>query len=219
MISKAIQDYLKVIYQVQNAHGVVSTTDLADQLGVAPASVTGMLKKLAAQDLVAYTPYQGVTLTERGRVIALRMVRYHRLVERYLSEVLGMSWDEVHVEAEELEHALSAQVIGRMDAALGQPTTDPHGEPIPTEDGRVPDVADVPLASLPVGARGIVSRVHARDAGFLRYLGSMGIYPAALVQVIAAAPFDGPLTIQVGGETYALGRAAAEQVFVQVDKT
>lgn len=214
MITKAIEDYLKVIYLLQDAQSTVSTTDLAAQLDVAPASVTGMLKKLAAQDLVTYTPYQGVTLTPQGRAIALRMVRYHRLAERYLSEVLGMPWDTVHAEAEELEHALSAEVVDRMDAALGQPMTDPHGEPIPTEDGQMPNLVDVPLASLGAGEVGIVSRVNASDAGFLRYLGSMGIYPGATLQVVTIALYGGPLTVQVRGQPYALGRSAAEQVFV-----
>ncbi len=214
MITSTIEDYLKVIFQIEEAQGTVSTTDLAVQLGVAPASVTGMLKKLAAHDLVAYTPYQGVTLTPYGRTIALRVVRYHRLAEQYLAEVLGMSWDEVHAEAEELEHALSEQVVGRIDAALGRPTTDPHGEPIPTEDGRMPDREDVPLASLAAGDCAVVARVSSREASFLRYLGSMGIYPGARVQILAVAPFDGPLTAQIGEQPYAIGRAAAAQVFV-----
>ena len=214
MITKAMEDYLKVIYQVEGEQGAVTTSDLAAALGVAPASVTGMLKKLAALDLVAYTRYQGVTLTLLGGEIALRVVRYHRLAERYLAEVLGLPWDQVHAEAEQLEHALSERVIGRMDALMGSPTTDPHGEPIPDPTGRMPGRHDVPLSSLAAGEAATVARVKPADPELLRYLGDLGLYPQVTVTVEAVAPLDGPVTVTVAGQRHAISRAVAAQVYV-----
>ena len=214
MTNKTTEDYLKAIYQVDADQGGASTTELAGRLGVAPASVTGMLKKLAAQDLVTYTRYQGVALTRAGRAIALDVVRRHRLAERYLADVLGLPWDRVHDEAEEWEHVLSRDVAARMDEALGRPATDPHGEPIPSEAGDVPALADTPLARLHPHESARVARVSREDGEFLRYLGSLGIYPDVTVTVESIAPFGGPVTVEVGGQRHAIGRAVAEQVFV-----
>lgn len=214
MITKAIEDYLKAIYQVETEHGAVSTNALADRLGVSAASVTGMLKKLATLDLVTYTRYQGVGLTGEGRTVALRILRYHRLAERYLAEVLGMPWDEVHAEAEEWEHAMSDRVALRLDAAMGGPATDPHGEPIPTASGAIAEPKDVSLATLPAGASAVISRVYSQDAALLRYLGGLGLYPGVLLHVVEVAPFEGPLTLDIGGEQHRIGRPVAAQIFV-----
>ena len=214
MITKAMEDYLKAIYQMETEQGAVTNTNLATALGVVPASVTGMLKKLAALDLVAYTRYQGVTLTPHGREIALRMVRYHRLAERYLAEVLGLPWDQVHAEAEELEHALSERVVGRMDALMGSPVTDPHGESIPGPTGRMPERHDIPLSTLAAGEAATVARVKPTDPELLRYLGDLGIYPQVTLTVEAVAPFDGPVTVSVAGQRHAIGLAVAAQIFV-----
>lgn len=218
MPNKTIEDYLKAIYQVDVDEDGAGTTELAERLGLAPASVTGMLKKLAAQDLVTYTRYQGVELTNTGRAIALDVLRRHRLAERYLADVLGLPWDRVHDEAEEWEHVLSNDVAARMDAALGWPSTDPHGEPIPSARGDVPRLSDTPLARLHPQHTARVARVSSEDAEFLRYLGSMGIYPQVALTLVAIAPFGGPLTIEVSGQRHAIGQGVAERIFV-VDVT
>lgn len=214
MTNKTTEDYLKAIYQVDADQRGAGTTELAERLGIAPASVTGMLKKLAAQELVTYTRYQGVALTDTGRVIALDVLRRHRLAERYLTDVLGLSWDRVHAEAEEWEHVLSRDVAARMDAALGWPATDPHGEPIPSAAGDVPQRADTPLAQVQPNESATIARVGSEDAEFLRYLGSLGIYPDVAVVVLSIAPFGGPVTIEVAGRQHAVGRGVTEKVFV-----
>jgi DtxR family Mn-dependent transcriptional regulator len=214
MTSKTTEDYLKAIYQVDVEQGGAATTDLAARLGVAPASVTGMLKKLAAQQLVTYTRYQGVALTPAGRAIALDVLRRHRLAERYLSDALGLSWDRVHAEAEEWEHVLSEDVAAAMDKALGWPATDPHGEPIPSVGGDVPELTDTPLSRVRPYESARVARVSSEDAEFLRYLGSMGIYPGVALRILSIAPFGGPLTVEVAGRQYAIGQGVAERVFV-----
>jgi DtxR family transcriptional regulator, Mn-dependent transcriptional regulator len=224
MNRKTTEDYLKAIYQVEAEHRgarrlntggqSVSTNDLADRLGIAAASVTGMLKKLAAEDLVTYTPYQGVGLTEAGQRLALAVVRRHRLAERYLQDVLGLSWDQVHAEAEEWEHVLSDRVTTAMDEALGCPQTDPHGEPIPSTAGQLPPLSDAPLAQLHANDAATVARVGNEDGEFLRYLGGLGLYPDTHVVVVDVAPFDGPVTIDIGDHRGVIGRKAAEQVYV-----
>jgi DtxR family Mn-dependent transcriptional regulator len=214
MSNRSTEDYLKAILRLSEEAPEVTTSLLAARLGVAPASVTGMLKKLAVEGLVAYVRYHGVTLTEDGRAIALRVLRYHRLAERYLVEVLGLPWDQVHREAEEWEHVLSERVAGRLDEAMGGPATDPHGEPIPGSDGSLPVTVDAPLASVEAGGRGTVSRVRSDDEGMLRFLGGLGIYPGVAIEVLAIGPYGGPHTVSVAGRRHALGERLAAQIFV-----
>lgn len=214
MHTQAVEDYMKTIYELQGASGKVTTTMLAERMAVAPASVTGMLKKLSDMHLVAYTPYQGVKLTEAGRKIALEVVRHHRLVELYLAEALGVPWDRVHDEAEKWEHVLSEDLEDRMDALLGHPTTDPHGAPIPTRQGDIKDLKHVPLTSLKPGQSATISEVSDHDPELLRYLGSLGLYPQTPVQLVQAAPFDGPLTLRVGEDEHVLGKEVAGYIFV-----
>lgn len=219
MYSKAVEDYLKTIYQIQYEQGKVATTVLAERLGVAPASVTGMIKKLADMHLVVHEPYQGVVLTEVGQKIALEVLRHHRLIELFLAEALGVPWDRVHEEANKIEHVLSEDLEDRMDALLGHPTTDPHGAPIPARDGSIDQPDCVPLADLKPGQKALVAEVSDHDAALLRYLGELGLYPKVKVRVIAVAPFDGPLTIRVGEAEHALGREAASLIFMTEVKT
>lgn len=223
MNRKTTEDYLKAIYLVEAEQGVpaggqpahgVSTNELAERLGVAAPSVTSMLRKLSAEALVSYTRYQGVTLTDAGREIALEVVRRHRLAERYLQDVLGLSWDQVHSEAEEWEHVLSDRVTAAMDEALGRPQTDPHGEPIPSKAGQLRPLSHTSLGDMRANETATVDRVANEEADFLRYLGGLGLYPDARVDVVDVAPFDGPLTVEVGGKLGVIGRKAAEQVFV-----
>jgi len=214
MHTQAIEDYLKTIYEIQHEQSKVATTVLAERLGVAPASATGMIKKLAEMRLVAYEPYRGVVLTEGGQKIALEVIRHHRLVELYLTEALGVPWDQVDAEAEKWEHVLSEDLEDRIDALLGYPTTDPHGAPIPARDGTIVQPDCVPLADLKAGQSAVIAEVSDHDPALLRYLGELGLYPKTEVSILAVAPFDGPLTIRVGEAEHALGREVASYIFV-----
>jgi DtxR family Mn-dependent transcriptional regulator len=181
--------------------------------------VTGMIKKLADMQLVVHEPYQGVVLTEAGQKIALEVLRHHRLIELFLSEELGVPWDQVHEEANKIEHVLSENVEDRMDALLGYPTTDPHGAPIPSRDGTIDQRDCVRLVDLKPGQTALVAEVSDHDSALLRYVGGLGLYPQVKVSVIAVAPFDGPLTVRVGEAEHALGREAASLIFMTEVKT
>jgi DtxR family Mn-dependent transcriptional regulator len=210
-----VEDYLKAIYDLAGREGTASTNDVATRLGVAPASVTGMIRRLSDQGLLEYERYRGVRLSESGRLVALRTIRRHRIIESYLTEVLGYAWDRVHDEAERLEHAASDELVERMATALGNPTSDPHGAPIPTADGRVDERRHQTLAELEVGERARMVRVSDKNPGLLRYLAEIDLTPGAEVQVLARAPFDGPLTLAVGGAEPVVGQGLAEQVLVE----
>lgn len=213
-ITPAIEDYLKAIYTLQQ-QGAVTTSLLGEQRGSKPGSVTGMVKKLAEMNLVRHTPYQGVELTPSGERIALEVIRHHRLLELYLVEALGYSWDEVHEEAEKLEHHISEKLEARIAAHLGHPTIDPHGDPIPTLEGQLPRSADLRLADLQVAEQARIVRMRDQSAERLRYLADLGLVLGAAVEVTASAPFDGPLSIRVGAATYALDRRMARTIEVE----
>ncbi len=213
-VSPAVEDYLKAVYQLRDEAGTVTVQRLAEQLGVASPSVTTMVKRLAEQGLLQHARYQGVALTEAGERIALEVVRHHRLLERYLVEALGFGWDEVHAEAERLEHHISEELEARMDAALGHPLVDPHGDSIPRRDGVVASAGEMRLLDLAVGEEGVVHRVSDRDPAQLRYLGSLGLYPSAVVRVLEVLPFAGPLRIRVDGAEHVIGHPLASAVWV-----
>jgi len=213
-ISQAMQDYLKAIYKLQEQAELAPTSALADSLGVAPASVTNMCKKLAELNLVEYEPYQGVKFTPAGKKVALEIVRHHRLIELYLAEALKVPWDRVHEEAEKLEHVISEDLEDRMAAALGDPLFDPHGAPIPTRTGTISQQPSGRLADMRAGDRLTVVEVDDHDPELLRYLGSMGLYPGTEVMLLAYAPFDGPLTLCIGEDQHNLGYQAAKAVMV-----
>lgn len=213
-LSEATEDYLKAVWAL-STYDRVTTTALASELGVSAASATAMLKKLARLGLVDHTPYRGVVLTTAGERVAVEVVRHHRLIERYLVEALGVPWDEVHDEAERWEHVLSEELEQRMDEALGFPATDPHGAPIPAHDGEVAERASLRLADLQAGQRAVVAEVSDDDPELLRYLGTFGLYPGTEVEVVDAAPFDGPVTFRTGGDSHAVGREAARHVRVR----
>ena len=214
-----VEDYLKAIYDLERVGEPATTNDIAVRLSISPASVSGMVRRLADQKLITHEPYRGVRLTTDGRRAALRTLRRHRILECYLTEVLGYPWDRVHAEAERLEHAASEELIERMAAALGDPALDPHGAPIPTRDGRVEEALLRPLADVAPGERLRVRRVQDEDASRLRYLAELGIRPGAQVRILDKAPFEGPITVWVddsaGGSTRAIGVALAAQVFVE----
>ena len=214
MISISAQEYLQAIYRLQIEPAPVSTTELAAYLEVTPASVTGMVRKLHRQGLVEHLPYQGVTLTPAGRQEALRLLRIHRLWELFLTRVLGISWDEVHAEAHRLEHATSDRLADRLAEFLDQPQADPHGQPIPSREGTLPARNSLPLSLVEAGQAVILAEVPDGNPELLRYLGDLALYPGAAIQVIAVAPFAGPLTIRLGESEQVLGRELAEQLLV-----
>ncbi len=214
-----VEDYLKAIYDLELVGAPASTNDIADRLAISPASVSGMVRRLADQGLITHERYRGVRLTLAGRRAALRTLRRHRILECYLTEVLGYPWDGVHAEAEQLEHTASEELIERMAHVLGNPTQDPHGAPIPTRDGRVEEAIFGTLAEAEPGARLLVRRVHDKDPGRLRYLAELGVRPGSVVRVLRRAPFDGPITLQVDeagvAAEHAVGVGLAAQVYVE----
>jgi len=204
-----VEDYLKVIYELEcGGEGrTAATSDIAHRLNLAPPSVTGMVRRLAEQQLLEYEPYRGVRLTKAGQRAALRTIRHHRIIETFLTGVLGYQWDEVHGEAERLEHAASDTLIDRMSAALHEPTVDPHGAPIPTREGTLNEPRYASIADLPPGERARIVRVKNEDPACLRYLAELGLIRGAIVVVAARAPFDGPITVRVGSGPHTVDRA------------
>lgn len=221
-ITHAIEDYLKAIYKIQAAEGRASTNRLAEQLEVTPASITGMIKKLAATDppLVVYEKHRGVILTPEGEKVALETLRHHRLLELFLHQILGYSWDQVHDEADRLEHVISEEFEARIAEVLGDPSHDPHGDPIPQADLSLPPVSRSPLRDLRPGQRATIRRVRDYDPELLTYLESCGIIPRAEIEVLAYSPFDENLTVRVQAnrETFVLGTRITSQVFVDLHK-
>jgi DtxR family transcriptional regulator, Mn-dependent transcriptional regulator len=214
MVSESAQDYLKAIWKLQAAHGEATTSALAGELGVSPASATAMLKKLDRLGLVQHEPYHGARLTPAGERVALEVIRHHRLLELYLKEALGLSWDQVHAEAERLEHYLSDEVEARIDAALGYPTRDPHGDPIPTAELVLETGERRTLVDVAAGDEAVVRRVPDSDPELLRYLADLGLVPECPVVMIEQAPFEGPVTLEIGGTTHSIGRSVAARIEV-----
>jgi DtxR family Mn-dependent transcriptional regulator len=218
--SEAIEDYAKAIYALQRRAGGeegVSTNDLAERLGVTAASVSAMLKKLAERGLVVHERYRGVLLTEDGERVALEVLRHHRLLELYLAEHLGVPWDRVHEEAEALEHVISEDLEARIAAKLGNPTHDPHGDPIPDADLVMHEGETRSLAELSPGARGRFVRVSDSDPAMLRYLDSRGVKLGDGFEVVERQPFGGPLTVRFGDAEHALGGGLAAAMRVELD--
>ncbi|HYF40761.1 MAG TPA: metal-dependent transcriptional regulator, partial [Gemmatimonadales bacterium] len=197
---------LKAIYQLSPEGRTASTSEIAQLLALSPPSVTGMVKRLSEHGLLEHVPYRGVQLTDEGRRAALRMVRRHRLIEAYLVEFLGYSWDTVHEEAERLEHAVSDTMVERMATALGHPEVDPHGDPIPSADGFVQELSCTPLTDISVGQTVELHRVHESQPERLRYIASLGLKPGVQIKVIDRQPFDDLVTIEVGGRQHVIGR-------------
>ena len=203
-LSTSVEDYLKTIYHLTERGEAASTNAIAQRLGLAAPSVTGMVKRLAEQGWVRHEPYRGVELTAAGRRAALRTVRRHRVLEAYLVAFLSYDWGRVHDEAERLEHAVSDDLIERMAQALGNPSVDPHGDPIPAPDGTIADVVYTPLSDLTEGGATVL-RVQTADAQRLRYLAEIGLVPGAPVTIAAQGPFGGPLTVQTPTGTQIIG--------------
>ena len=212
VLTRSVEDYLKAIYRLSPHGRAASTSEIAQRLDLAPASVSGMVKRLSEQGLLEHIPYKGVQLTAEGRRAALRMLRRHRLIEAYLVAFLGYTWDTVHEEAERLEHAVSDTLVDRMAAVLGHPTVDPHGDPIPTSEGDIVELASIPLAEVPAGAAVEVRRVEEDQPDRLRYIASIGLRPGVRVTVVDRQPFEGPITVTVEGRTHVIGHELARVV-------
>jgi DtxR family Mn-dependent transcriptional regulator len=213
--SLTIENYVKAIYQIAGQDGLPAATGrLAESLGVSPGTVTSMLKTLSESGLAEYVPYEGAHLTDKGRVLALRVLRRHRLIELFLVRTLNLAWDEVHEEAENMEHAVSDLLIDRIDAFLGRPATDPHGDPIPRADGTVARTASRRLSDLAVGERFRIERVTDQSSDFLRYLTEAGLELGAEGRIVNSRSEAGVITIECGGRQTTLARDVAGRLLV-----
>lgn len=214
-LSEAVEDYLKGIYALESTGTRVTTSALARRMRVSAPSATAMAKRLAQLGLVERRPYRGLALTAAGRKAALEVIRHHRLLERYLADALGLALDEVHAEADALEHAISEQLEARIDEALGYPTHDPHGDPIPDRELRLAEHGQgQTIVDLQIGERSSVTSVPDEDAELLRYLATLGLVPGGAVTVIETAPFGGPLTILTASGTHAISREIASSITI-----
>jgi DtxR family Mn-dependent transcriptional regulator len=215
--SPSVEDYIKGIYKARLETDEVTTQDLASRVGVTAPAVSKMLKRLTELRLVEHTPYQSVRLTPAGEKMALEIIRHHRLLELYLVQALGYGWDEVHAEAERLEHHISEAFEERIDALLGHPVACPHGDPIPTRDGVVPPVTRHTLAQQQAPAALTIRRVRDEDAELLRHLKKLGLLPGTAIEFLEQEPFGGAFVVRVGGEQVRVAPQAAEQIFVEQD--
>jgi DtxR family Mn-dependent transcriptional regulator len=217
MPSLTVENYVKAIYQLahDSEDGAVATGQIAIALGVLPGTVTSMLKTLDDSHLATYTPYEGVRLTSPGRALALRVLRRHRLIEQFLSQTLNLTWDEVHEEAEHMEHAVSDALVDRIDSYLGHPATDPHGDPIPKADGTMAEAADRPLAECAAGDRFRIARVIDQSPDFLRHLSQIGLAIGARGSLVANDQAQETLTIRVRGNDTTLSRGVAAKLMVR----
>ena len=214
---QAIEDYLKTIYMLAQVESPVSTSRIADARDVKPASATSMIQRLAKLNLVNYEKHYGVTLTSDGEKLALEVIRHHRLIELYLIEALGFTWDEVHEQADILEHVISEKLEERIAAALNYPEFDPHGDPIPSKEGVIKRVDSQLLTKLKVGDSATVLRIPDDTNGeMLRYLAQLGLVPGVDVKVVEIAPFDGPLTLDIEDKQQVIGRNVAASILVSV---
>jgi DtxR family Mn-dependent transcriptional regulator len=214
-VTDAVEDYVKAIYSLERRTAApVSTSALAERLDVSPGSASAMVKKLAGMKLVRHMPYRGFVLTPLGRRLALEVLRHHRLLELYLAEAFEMPWDQVHEEAEALEHVLSEELEELIARKLGDPKVDPHGDPIPNRDGSIDELETVALSELGTGDRGEFVRISDSDPAMLRYLSSRDIKPGQTIEVRERQPFGGPLFVRIAGREHALGGSLAEAMRV-----
>jgi DtxR family Mn-dependent transcriptional regulator len=215
VLTQSVQDYLKAIYKLQG-HGPVSTTEIAKELEVSGASVTGMLKRLDALGMVDYNSYKGVRLTERGEKVALEVIRHHRLIELFLKEELGYKLDRVHEEACKLEHFISEEFADKITDKLGNPKFDPHGHPIPTKEGKIAKINEVPLSQVEPGKDAVITRLSDTDQKLLGYLEEIGLIPSVKLSVLSKSPFNGPISIKHAESEKVIGYEVAGKIFVEV---
>lgn len=213
--SEQKENYLRAIFHWDEVGKRASTTDIAKEVNVSPASVTDMLKKLSEEKLIEYASHQGATLTKKGLEIATRIERRHRIIEWFLYKELGMDWNTVDEEAHRLEHAFSDDAVDRLEKKCGYPKTCAHGNPVPLKNGNIPTDKSVRISELELGESAAVARIHREDTEFLRYLSKIGLTPHASFTVEEVAPFDGPLTIRIGKSSHAIGRNVAEEIWAK----
>ena len=211
-VSHVVEEYLEMIYKLQERSGVARTSDLVKLLNVAPGTVTNTIERLEKESLVLHEPYRGVKLTEKGRRIALRVVRRHRLSERLLTDILKVEWENAHTVACRLEHVITDEVAKKIEKVLGHPRTCPHGNPIPTECGGIIEGNSLPLTEFEVGERGVIIKIVEEEPELLNYLNRMGLKPDVIFEVVEKAPFEGPITIRINGKTHALSRNVASLI-------
>jgi len=216
-ISAVIEEYLECIYRLQEKSGVARTNDIVKSLGVVPGTVTNTVKWLEKEGLVTHKPYKGVKLTEKGRKIALQVIRRHRLSERLLTDILHMEWDKVHDAACKLEHSLTNEIIKPLEKALKHPKTCPHGNPIPTKCGGIIKEESQPLIELGTGEQSTIVKIIEERTDLLHYLNKLGLVPGASIEILEKAPLNGPITVKVGSTSHALSRAIAS--VIQVKRT
>jgi len=216
-ISAVIEEYLECIYRLQEKSGVARTNDIVKSLGVVPGTVTNTVKWLEKEGLVTHKPYKGVKLTEKGRKIALQVIRRHRLSERLLTDILHMDWDKVHDAACKLEHSLTNEIIKPLEKALKHPKTCPHGNPIPTKCGGIIKEESQPLIELGTGEQSTIVKIIEERTDLLHYLNKLGLVPGASIEILEKAPLNGPITVKVGSTSHALSRAIAS--VIQVKRT
>jgi DtxR family Mn-dependent transcriptional regulator len=212
-----MREYLGEIYRLEHSPGGVTTSTLADRLEVSPSAVARMLRRLDEAGTLTHVPYQGVKLTPQGEREALRSIRRHRLLEVFLVKVMGFGWDQVHDQAHPLQLTITDEFEDRMDVVSGFPTHCPHGDPIPTKEGRITQVNDQPLMDAPIGAVGVIRRVKTDDGEKLRYLAQLGLVPGTPIQVVNRAPFNGPLRLRIGERLeHVIGTELAQTLRVEV---
>jgi len=214
-VTSATEEYLEIIYKLQEKRGVATTSDLVRSLKVAPGTVTNTIARLEKESLVIHKPYRGVKLTEKGRRIALRTIRKHRLSERLLTDLLNVEWERVHEAACKLEHSISDEIAKKIEKALGHPKTCPHGNPIPTECGGIIEESSKPLTEFDLGERGVIAKITDERRELLEYLNSLKVRPDKIVEIIDKAPFGGPITIKIEGERHALSPEIASLIEVR----
>jgi DtxR family Mn-dependent transcriptional regulator len=216
-VTAAIEEYLECIYKLQEKSGVARTSGIVKALNVAPGTVTNTVEWLEKQDMVTHEPYKGVKLTQKGRKIALKVIRKHRLSERLLVDILHMGRDKAHDAACKLEHSITDDMMKPLEEALKYPKTCPHGNPIPTENGEIIEEKSLPLLELVVGEHGIVAKITEERYDLLNYLDKLGIAPKAAIEILEKAPFNGPITVKVGSTSHAISYAIAS--IIQVKRT
>jgi len=214
-ITSAAEEYLEMIYRLQEKGGVATTSDLVKSLKVAPGTVTNTIARLEKESLVIHEPYRGVKLTEKGRRIALRTIRKHRLSERLLTDLLNVEWEKVHEEACRLEHSISDEIAKKIEKALGHPKTCPHGNPIPTECGGIIEEKSIPLSEFNVGEKGVIAKITDERREMLEYLNSLKVRPNKIIEIIDRAPFGSPITVKIEGKTCALSQEIASLIEIR----
>lgn len=215
--SHAMREYLAEIYRLQEDEPTVSTTSLADRLGVSAPAVPRMLKRLQRSGLVKHIPYQGVQLSDLGREEALMEIRRHRLLEVFLVNIMGFTWDETHEHADDLGQGLNDTLTRRMAEMTNHPTRCPHGEPIPDENGNLPEINDICIINLGVGQKGEISRVRTHEPERLRYFGELGLIPGAPFEIMGRAPFNGPIRLRLGREEVVVGANLMQSLWVSTE--